>query len=98
MAEHPRPTGAGSSPEPTSLATRSRGRATHRSPQPFTRSTLPPKAAATLRALTAQFARAGTDGLESPEVFRLPAVGAGGLAALKDVGRRSAGNSELGTR
>jgi hypothetical protein len=32
--------------------------------------------------------RAGTDGLETPEVFRLPAVvGAGGLAALKDLGK-----------
>ena len=52
---------------------------------------LPPQAAATLRALTAQFARAGTDGLESPEVFRLPeVVRAGGLAALKILGRPAA--------
>jgi type I restriction enzyme R subunit len=49
---------------------------------------LPPPAAATLKALTAQFASAGTDGLESPEVFRLPAVvGAGGLPALKNLGK-----------
>jgi hypothetical protein len=49
---------------------------------------LPDKAAATLRALTGQFARAGTDGLESPEVFRLPAVvQAGGQAALKVLGK-----------
>jgi type I restriction enzyme R subunit len=49
---------------------------------------LPDKAAATLRALTGQFARAGTDGLESPEVFRLSAVvQAGGLAALKVLGK-----------
>jgi type I restriction enzyme R subunit len=49
---------------------------------------LPDKAAATLRTLTGQFARAGTDGLESPEVFRLPAVvQAGGLAALKGLGK-----------
>jgi type I restriction enzyme R subunit len=49
---------------------------------------LPPRAAATLRALTAQFARAGTDGLESPEVFETPdVVKAGGLAALKTLGK-----------
>ena len=35
-----------------------------------------------------QFAHAGTDGLESPEVFRLPeVVRAGGLAALKILGK-----------
>jgi hypothetical protein len=45
-------------------------------------------AAATRQALIAQFARAGTDGRESPEVFRLPeVVGAGGLAALKSLGK-----------
>jgi type I restriction enzyme R subunit len=49
---------------------------------------LPQATAATLRALTTQFARAGTDGLESPEVFRLPeVVRAGGLAALKILGK-----------
>ncbi|MCI0547513.1 MAG: DEAD/DEAH box helicase family protein [Candidatus Rokubacteria bacterium] len=49
---------------------------------------LPPRAAATLQALTAQFARAGTDGLESPQVFRLPeVVRAGGLAALRTLGK-----------
>lgn len=49
---------------------------------------LPQKAAATLQALTAQFARAGTDGLESPEVFRLSeVVRAGGLSALKSFGK-----------
>ena len=49
---------------------------------------LPADAAATLQALAAQFARAGTDGLESPEVFRTPEVArAGGLAALKALGR-----------
>src|SRR5207244_2500258 len=37
-------------------------------------SALPPATAATLQALTAQFARTGTDGLESPEVFSLPEV------------------------
>ena len=50
--------------------------------------TLPPKAAATLQALTVQFARAGTDGLERPEVFETPdVVRAGGLAALKTLGK-----------
>ncbi|MEK7447114.1 MAG: DEAD/DEAH box helicase family protein [candidate division NC10 bacterium] len=50
--------------------------------------TLPPKAAATLQALTAQFARAGTDGLESPEVFETPdVIRAGGLGALKALGK-----------
>ncbi len=49
---------------------------------------LPADTAATLQALTAQFARAGTDGLESREVFRTPEVArAGGLAALKALGR-----------
>jgi len=49
---------------------------------------LPPDAAATLRALTAQFARAGTDGLGNPQVFQTPeVVRAGGLPALKTLGR-----------
>lgn len=48
---------------------------------------LPGATAATLRALTGQFARAGTDGLESPEVFRMAeVVRAGGLPALKALG------------
>lgn len=49
---------------------------------------LPSRAAATLQALTAQFARSGTDALESPEVFRLPeVVRAGGLSTLKSLGK-----------
>ena len=49
---------------------------------------LPKEAAATLKALAAQFARAGTDGLENPEVFQTPEVHkAGGLAALKALGK-----------
>lgn len=45
---------------------------------------LPPETAKTLRALTRQFGRAGTDELENPEVFRTPeVVGAGGLKALR---------------
>jgi len=48
---------------------------------------LPAPAAATLRALAAQFARAGTDGLENPAVFKAPEVArAGGLAALQALG------------
>ena len=51
-------------------------------------SVLPLKASATLKALTSQFARAGTDGLENPQVFQTPeVVNAGGLAALKDLGK-----------
>ena len=48
---------------------------------------VPAVTAATLKALASQFARAGTDGLETPEVFRTPEVlRAGGLAALKMLG------------
>lgn len=49
---------------------------------------MPPQAAATVRAIAAQFAKAGTDGLENREVFQTPEViRAGGLKALKLVGR-----------
>jgi len=51
-------------------------------------STLPRGATATLKALTEQFARAGTDGLENPQVFQTPeVVRAGGLAALRALGK-----------
>ncbi len=51
-------------------------------------STLPRGATATLKALAEQFARAGTDGLENPQVFQTPeVVRAGGLAALRTLGR-----------
>ena len=51
-------------------------------------STLPPTASATLRALASQFALAGTDGLESPQIFQTPeVVKAGGLTALKKLGK-----------
>lgn len=51
-------------------------------------SKLPKKSAATLRALASQFARVGTDGLENPQVFQTPeVVKAGGLAALRDLGK-----------
>jgi len=50
--------------------------------------TLPAPTAETLKALAAQFARAGTDGLETREVFQTPeVVKAGGLAALKTLGK-----------
>jgi len=49
---------------------------------------LPPEAAATIRALAAQFARAGTDALETPEIFQTPEViQAGGLKTLKLLGK-----------
>jgi type I restriction enzyme R subunit len=51
-------------------------------------SALPPEAAATLKALASQFARAGTEGLENPEVFQTPeVVRAGGLTALRAIGK-----------
>ena len=49
---------------------------------------LPTPAAAALEALSDQFARAGTDGLENPHVFQLPRVQqAGGLPAFRALGR-----------
>ena len=48
---------------------------------------LPAPTAATLKALAAQFARAGTESLESTQVFQMPeVVRAGGLPALKSLG------------
>lgn len=48
---------------------------------------LPGSTAATLRALAAQFARAGTDALENPAIFQIyEVVQAGGLAALAELG------------
>lgn len=50
-------------------------------------SELPEATAATLRALTRQFARAGTDELENPGVLQTPdVIAAGGLPALKRLG------------
>jgi type I restriction enzyme R subunit len=50
--------------------------------------TLPPQAAATLRAMATQFIAGGTDGLENPAIFQTPdVVRAGGLAALKALGK-----------
>jgi type I restriction enzyme R subunit len=49
---------------------------------------LPPATAATLKTMASQFARAGTDGLENPHIFKIPeVVKAGGLAALKVLGK-----------
>lgn len=49
---------------------------------------MPGQAAEAVKALAAQFAKAGTDGLENPQVFQTPElVRAGGLAALKLVGK-----------
>jgi type I restriction enzyme, R subunit len=49
--------------------------------------TLPPETARALAAIVMQFARAGTEGLESPQIFSTPDVAqAGGLKALKAIG------------
>ena len=51
-------------------------------------SSLPEAASATLKAMADQFARAGTDGLENPHIFKTPeVVRAGGLSALKALGK-----------
>ena len=49
---------------------------------------MPALTSATVKALAAQFARAGTDGLENPNIFQTPEVSrAGGLDALKVLGK-----------
>jgi len=49
--------------------------------------TLPPETARALAGIVMQFARAGTEGLESPQIFQTPDVAqAGGLTALKAIG------------
>ena len=61
--------------------------------------TRPPNAAATLRAIAAQFATGGTDSLESPELFQLPPVRqAGGVKALSTYGTPAALLTETKTR
>jgi type I restriction enzyme R subunit len=48
---------------------------------------MPHEAAGAVRAIAAQFAKAGTDGLENPEVFQTPELlRVGGLGALKLAG------------
>ena len=49
---------------------------------------LPTPTAATLKAMAKQFARAGTDSLENPQIFQTPeVVRAGGFTALKTLGK-----------
>lgn len=49
---------------------------------------LPMKTSTTLKAVAAQFAISGTDGLENPAIFQTPeVVRAGGLTALKALGK-----------
>jgi len=51
---------------------------------------MPPATAAVIQAIAGQFAKAGTEGLENPAVFDTPEVlKAGGLAALKSLGKPS---------
>lgn len=51
---------------------------------------IPGRGAAVIQAIAGQFAKAGTEGLENPAVFETPEVKrAGGLAALKAVGKPS---------
>lgn len=51
-------------------------------------SQMPNEAATLVRAIASQFGRAGTDGLENPQVFQTPEViRAGGLAALRTFGK-----------
>lgn len=51
---------------------------------------MPAVTAAVIQAIAGQFTRAGTEGLENPDVFNTPEViGAGGLDALKALGRPS---------
>jgi type I restriction enzyme R subunit len=51
---------------------------------------MPLATAAVIQAIAGQFAKAGTEGLENPAVFETPeVVNAGGLAALKSLGKPS---------
>lgn len=51
---------------------------------------MPAVTAAVIQAIAGQFTKAGTEGLENPDVFDTPEViGAGGLEALKALGRPS---------
>ena len=50
--------------------------------------TLSERAAETIRAISSQFERGGTEGLENPKIFQTPEViAAGGLATLKESGK-----------
>ena len=49
---------------------------------------MPEQATTAVKAIASQFARSGTEGLENPQIFQVPeVVRAGGLAALKTVGK-----------
>ena len=49
---------------------------------------MPEQATSAVKAIASQFARSGTEGLENPQIFQVPeVVRAGGLAALKVVGK-----------
>ena len=49
---------------------------------------MPEQATNAVKAIASQFARSGTEGLENPQIFQIPEiVRAGGLAALKAVGK-----------
>ena len=62
-------------------------------------SELPRPTEATLKALAGQFARAGTESVENPQVFQMPDVlRAGGLPALKILGEPSEVLSETKER
>jgi type I restriction enzyme R subunit len=51
---------------------------------------LPSRTSATIKAIASQFERAGTEGLESPQIFQTPEVkAAGGFEALKTAGKPS---------
>ena len=48
----------------------------------------PESTADTIKAIAGQFELGGTEGLENPQIFRIPAViAAGGLVALQDAGK-----------
>lgn len=49
---------------------------------------MPEQATNAVKAIASQFARSGMEGLENPQIFQVPeVVRAGGLAALKSVGK-----------
>lgn len=60
---------------------------------------MPANTAGVIQAIAGQFARAGTDGLENPAVFQTPeVVNAGGLTALKALGKPADVLTETKTR
>lgn len=60
---------------------------------------LPPQAAATIRAVAQQFEHGGTEALENPKIFQTPPIQrAGGLSALQSAGEPSVLLAEAKTR